>query len=317
MKGIDISSYNDGISFAAIKKQYDFAILRGGYTGYGANRTKNKDRCFESYYKQAKAANIPIGCYWYSCANDRAGGEAEAKFLYDNCLKGKKFEFPIYIDIEEVRWQLGNKKGVTDAILGFCNYLKALGYYCGVYSSTYWFNNHIDTARLSDLTKWVADWRGKKPTFNFSNFGIWQYTEKGDCGGKTVDCNVAYVDFPTIIKNGGYNGYTKPAEKPAEKPQNTAKKSVDEIARECIDGKWGAGIVRKNKLKNAGYDYDVVQQRVNEILAEQKKVYYTVQKGDTLTSIAKKYKTTVAKLQKLNNFPNINLIYAGQKIRVK
>ena len=313
MKGIDISSYNAGISFTQIKKQFDFAILRGGYTGYGANRTKNKDSSFESYYKQAKSANIPVGCYWYSCANDYAGGAAEAKFLYENCLKNKKFEFPIYIDIEEVRWQLGNKKGVTDAIIGFCETLEKLGYYCGVYSSTYWFNNHIDTGRLSKYTKWVADWRGTKPTFNFNGFGMWQYSEKGDCGGKKVDLNVAYVDFPTIIKNGGFNGYKKTE----EKPQNTAKKSVDEIAQECIDGKWGAGAVRKNKLTNAGYDYDVVQQRVNEILAEQKKVYYTVQKGDTLTGIAKKFHTTVKKLTQLNNFPNVNLIYVGQKIRVK
>ena len=44
---------------------------------------------------------------------------------------------------------------------------------------------------------------------------------------------------------------------------------------------------------------------------------YTVKKGDTLTSIAKKYKTTVNKLVKLNNIKNKNLIYPGQKIKVK
>lgn len=44
---------------------------------------------------------------------------------------------------------------------------------------------------------------------------------------------------------------------------------------------------------------------------------YTVKKGDTLTSIAKKYKTTVNKLVKLNNIKNKNLIYPGQKLKVK
>ena len=128
----------------------------------------------------------------------------------------------------------------------------------------------------------------------------------------TVDLDVSYRDFPTIIKNGGFNGYKK-----NEKPQNTAKKTVDEIARECIDGKWGNGAIRKRNLEKAGYDYDVVQTRVNEILAEQKKQYYTVQKGDTLTAIAKKYGTTVYKLKQLNKIQNPNLIYVGQKIRVK
>ncbi|MCL9971088.1 LysM peptidoglycan-binding domain-containing protein [Anoxybacillus kestanbolensis] len=43
---------------------------------------------------------------------------------------------------------------------------------------------------------------------------------------------------------------------------------------------------------------------------------YIVQKGDTLGAIAKKYNTTVATLQKLNNIQNQNLIRVGQKIKV-
>lgn len=45
-----------------------------------------------------------------------------------------------------------------------------------------------------------------------------------------------------------------------------AKKSVDEIAREVIQGKWSNGADRKNRLTNAGYDYNVVQKRVNELM---------------------------------------------------
>lgn len=47
------------------------------------------------------------------------------------------------------------------------------------------------------------------------------------------------------------------------------------------------------------------------------KEYYIVKKGDTLTSIAKKYKTTVKQLCQLNNIKDANLIKIGQKIRVK
>ena len=45
-----------------------------------------------------------------------------------------------------------------------------------------------------------------------------------------------------------------------------AKKSIDEVAREVIAGKWGNGADRKNRLTAAGYDYEAVQNRVNEIL---------------------------------------------------
>lgn len=44
---------------------------------------------------------------------------------------------------------------------------------------------------------------------------------------------------------------------------------------------------------------------------------YTVKSGDTLTAIASKYKTTVAKIAADNNIKNVNLIYVGQKIKIK
>lgn len=47
------------------------------------------------------------------------------------------------------------------------------------------------------------------------------------------------------------------------------------------------------------------------------KTTYTVQKGDTLSAIAKKHNTTVDALQRLNNIANPNLIRVGQKLRVK
>lgn len=43
-------------------------------------------------------------------------------------------------------------------------------------------------------------------------------------------------------------------------------KTVDVLAYEVIQGDWGNGEERKERLEAAGYDYDAVQQRVNEIL---------------------------------------------------
>ena len=48
---------------------------------------------------------------------------------------------------------------------------------------------------------------------------------------------------------------------------SSKKKSVDTIAREVIKGKWGNGSARKSKLTKAGYDYNAVQKRVNQLLA--------------------------------------------------
>lgn len=54
--------------------------------------------------------------------------------------------------------------------------------------------------------------------------------------------------------------------KPIQKPQNTTLKSEDEIAREIIAGKWGNGAERKQRLTEAGYNYDSVQALVNKYL---------------------------------------------------
>ena len=46
----------------------------------------------------------------------------------------------------------------------------------------------------------------------------------------------------------------------------TSKKSIEELAKEVIQGKWENGEARKNALKAAGYDAAAVQQKVNEML---------------------------------------------------
>lgn len=56
--------------------------------------------------------------------------------------------------------------------------------------------------------------------------------------------------------------YTSKASAAATAPE----KSVDEVAREVIAGRWGNGTARRDALQKAGYDYDQVQARVNELL---------------------------------------------------
>ena len=63
-----------------------------------------------------------------------------------------------------------------------------------------------------------------------------------------------------------YNAVQKRVNELMAKP---VLKSVDEIAKEVIQGKWGNGDERKTKLTSAGYDYGKVQARVNELMKNQ------------------------------------------------
>lgn len=145
-------------------------------------------------------------------------------------------------------------------------------------------------------------------------------------GGKitTLEGNMGEkVGRRTIPVGYGYiRGFARPkyaASSGGNTPSNPAK-SIDELAKEVLAGKWGNGNDRKNALTNAGYNYSAVQARVNELVkgsSESKAEYYTVKSGDTLSGIAKKYGTTYQKLAQMNGIKNPNIIYAGQKIRVR
>lgn len=311
-KGLDISQWNDGIDLKKAKSEgYDFIILRGGYTGYGALRTKNVDGRFEKFYSEAKKLGFKIGAYWYSCANSTSTGKAEAEFFFQNCLKGKKFDFPCYIDVENPQWQSNDKKAVTDAIIAFCDYIEKQGLMSGIYCSEFWFSKMVELNRLTKYSKWVASWQKSKPNMDISHFDLWQCSgESGNVvkiGGMVVDTNVSYRDFTKET--------TTNDSKPKETTTNKKKKSIETIAKEVIEGKWGVGEDRKKKLTKAGYDYDKVQKKVNELLKTKEKTY-TVKEGDTLSEIAEKFGTTVESLKKKNSIKDVNKIYVGQILKI-
>lgn len=91
-------------------------------------------------------------------------------------------------------------------------------------------------------------------------------------------------------------------------------KSVDEIAVEVIDGKWGNGDDRKARLTAAGYNYRVIQARVNEILED----CYIVREHDTLWGIAQKelgYGPRFTEIKELNGMTS-DTIHAGQILKM-
>lgn len=251
MKGLDISSYQKGINFNSIKNAgIEFLILRAGFTGWGTGVNYNKDNCFEDFYKQSKNYNIPVGAYWYSCANTYQKGIAEAEFMYNHCLKGKQFEYPIYIDVEDTHWQVNNKRGVTDAIKGFCETLEKLGYYVGIYASDIsGFKEKMYINELTMYDKWVARY-GSKPKY-VTEYGMWQSSSSGRINGYNgnLDTDESYKDYVSIIKNNGFNGYSKQNITELIKPSNELDKYTDEeLAKMVWQGKFGNGDERKQKL---------------------------------------------------------------------
>ena len=121
----------------------------------------------------------------------------------------------------------------------------------------------------------------------------------------------------TLSVNGRYiRGFVTP--KYSAMATSGKKKSVAVLAQEVIAGEWGTGSTRKKRLEAAGYDYDAVQKKVNEILAAKNKktITYTVKSGDTLSAIAQKYGTTVKAIAAENKISDVNVIRVGQKLKI-
>lgn len=311
--GIDISTWQKGFDFAKAKNEgVKFAIIRGMYGNA-------KDVEFESHYKNAKAQELGVGVYQWGRAVNVAQAREEAQLLIDNCLKGKQFEYPIYYDVEdELLINLGVSE-TTEIITAWAETIENAGYFAGIYMNQSCFENEVLGEQLANkYSQWRAYWTTyeKRPDVPMWQFGgETNLIRTNKVAGVVCDQDVASQDFPLIIKRAGLNGF----EKEGTEIFSASTKSTTDLALEVINGKWGNGDARKTALTNAGYDYNVVQQEVNRLLSGNSTTaeYYTVQSGDTLSKIANNYGTTVSQLVSWNNIKNANLIYAGQKIRVK
>lgn len=300
-KVIDISYYNGVINFTRVAKEVNGVIIRAGYRGYSSGKLVT-DNMFKAYITGASAAGIPIGVYFFTQAISEAEARAEARYTME-LIKGYKLSLPIFIDTEDAGRGAGradhgklSRDKRTAIIKAFCDEVQREGYAAGVYASENWYKSYLNLSELSNTFLWVAKYSAIEPSVKWN---AWQYTDRGRIGGINSNVDISHYN-DTVVK-------------PA-----TPAKSNEEIADEVIAGKWGNGSDRKVTLNAAGYNYDEIQKIVNaKLKPKTTKVYYTIKKGDNLTKIAKQYGTTVNKLKVLNGIKNANLIYAGQKIRVK
>lgn len=83
-------------------------------------------------------------------------------------------------------------------------------------------------------------------------------------------------DYKIITSESGQEAYAKAVAEglveflnlKKKASTSTPSKTVDEIAKEVIAGKWGNGQDRKDRLTKAGYDYTAIQNRVNSLLGK-------------------------------------------------
>ena len=308
LKGIDISKWQAGIDLSKIDT--DFVICKAtegvGYT----------DKNCDGFYQQAKKLGKKLGVYHFARPDLRNTAIAEADWFVRE-TKGYHKEAMLILD-----WESGDLGNVTWAKQWLDRVYQKTGVKPVIYMSASVMTSYDwSSVANADYGLWVANYGSNNGTAQesvfdryplkyWSFYALWQYTSVGRLSGYSGNLDLNYFSGNSSAWDkyaGGKPSTSTSTSKPLEK-------SVEELAKEVIAGKYGNGDARKKAL---GTRYDEVQARVNEILGVNNKVYYTVQKNDNLTKIAKKYGTTVNQLVAWNNIANPNLIYAGQKLRVK
>lgn len=277
--GIDISRWQGDFDLKAAKAEgVEFAIIKGG----GGDGGLYVDGRFNSNYDKAQALGLPAGVYWFSHALSVKEAEQEADYFYTNVLKGRRFELPVYMDVEHSDMLALGKDKLTDIVKAWCARLEAKGCWVGIYSTTFAFASYMHDDKLQRYAHWVAQWytectyRGNKGVL-----GMWQFggetnlIRSNKIAGQVVDQNYMLIDYPALIKAKGCNGYGKKTTKPTAASKPTAPKPAASVEK-----------------------------------------VHTVKKGDTLSAIAAKYGTTYQALAAHNGISNPNMISVGQKIRI-
>lgn len=243
-KGIDVSVHNGNINWSAVKNSgIEFAIIRASYgrNSVDSKAIRNITECIR--------VGMPFGVYTYSYALNLEQAKSEAQLILRTIAPYKEFvKYPVIIDMEDadgykLRNGMPSKQMLTDICKTECEMFKAEGYIPMIYANLDWFRNKLDITQLVSYEKWLAQW-SSKPTWG-QPFSIWQYSSSGTVPGISgrVDMNVAYKDFGVAT--------------------TYIPKSNEEIANEVINGEWGNGDERKNRLIAAGYDYNIIQAIVN------------------------------------------------------
>ena len=189
-KCIDLSEWNGNIDFNKVKKSgVTCVILRAGY-GKDPNQEDNE---FQKYYKQAKAAGLNVGAYWYSYATSVDAAKAEVR----NCMKtirGKEFDLPVFLDVEEYRQAVLPRRTLTDIISTFCDGVKGYGFDVGMYSAK---SMLVDSAYPDELASKYLIWMAA-PNNSYNELpafvDIHQYSWNGKVNGipEKVDMNYIY-----------------------------------------------------------------------------------------------------------------------------
>ena len=202
--GIDVSRYQGDIDFNKVKAAgCEFVYLRAMIYN---NNELGEDRKFEQYYKDAKAAGLKIGVYYYST-------DSTIDMLHEHCgellkvLDGKQIDLPVAFDWESW-WNFQKYKmsivDINNLFYEFADIMAQNGYKTILYASKYYLEIIWQPAGYD---VWLAHY--VKQTTYEGDYTIWQTGSIGRIDGcsEDVDTDILFKSkYPEVFGEGSQNG---------------------------------------------------------------------------------------------------------------
>lgn len=322
IKGLDVSEFQGEVDWERVKAAgYKFAMLRAGY-GYNTI-----DKQFRRNASECNRIGLPVGVYWFCYAFSPEKAVQEADGCID-IISEYRLDYPVCYDIEQASADYIEKQGVSftpalakNVVKSFCDRIEAKGYYAMFYTN----RNFLDTYLGTELSKRYAYWYARyADRFDGTDCGIWQYTSTGSVPGiiGNVDLDLGYTDYPSVIKKAGLNHLSASSPSPSPVPEYITYviqpgDTLSGIARRY--GTTVTALTQLNKLSDPDKIYagNTLKVPENGTGVDSSTQYYTIQPGDTLSEIARRFGTTVSALTRLNGISDPDKIYAGNRIRIK
>lgn len=205
---IDVSRYQGAIDWAQVAAAgYKGAMLKTVSTNRKLSKRADGlyiDPTFETNYRNAKAAGLDVGVYYYTYATSEAMADAELS-LVRQAVYGKELTMPLAVDVEDNKLKPMSTLDLTNLTAYALEQVEKMGFYAQLYTYTHYSNMELDMARLSSRWDvWLADYTGKAPNVTF-NYNAHQHTSKGAVPGISgnVDLNVTTLNYPRIIRKKG------------------------------------------------------------------------------------------------------------------
>lgn len=206
---IDVSRHQGEIDWAQVAAAgYKGAMLKTVSTNRKlSNRADGLyiDPTFETNYRNARAAGLDVGVYYYTYATNKDMVNAELALLRQ-AVYGKELTMPVAVDVEDNRLVSLDKQDLTDLTAYALHEVEQMGFYAQLYTYTSFAKAHlyVGGAALHPYDVWLADYTGKTPKVDFK-YNAHQHTSKGSVPGISgnVDLNVTTLNYPKIIRKKG------------------------------------------------------------------------------------------------------------------